>query len=470
MAIKDYVTNNPTPAPEWLRDAIIYELNPRTFTSPKGIGEEGDGSGTFRSMKEALPYLKELGINTIWMAGHTHGSRHFSNVWTVYAMEDPRHPDPALGTPQDLKDLIAEAHRLGIRVLGEVVTHGVTKGSPLVREHPEWFSGGEWGMVDFDYKNQAFRQFWIELWTQISLEYDFDGWRLDGPNGVSSFEDTMGVWDPITQNCLKAGKALMIMGENSKFHLRQHENCHFSHDIAENFQNHSPFSTMQISCHDEGINMGPGNYYALRGSRFKFGYSAVFGCHIPLFMAGEEFDATPAHLPRAKKSIYEGFQDCKEIAFYDATQENLDSGWLLISQINLEQRHQPGHREMWEDCHKILEIRERNRDILHYNRQDTQICSVASIPKSGSVPYIRYLPGQSAILVVGNERPQDQDFLVNIPLSRLGFSDTGIFSVTNLFTDETKEYEASSLVSLPVRVLGDYKPGGGVQAFRIRPV
>lgn len=70
MAHIEVKTENPTPSPQWLKNAVIYELNPKTFTSPDGEGS-GSGSGTFRSTKEKLEYLKELGVNTIWLAGVT---------------------------------------------------------------------------------------------------------------------------------------------------------------------------------------------------------------------------------------------------------------------------------------------------------------------------------------------------------------------------------------------------------------
>ena len=148
MAHIEVKTENPTPSPQWLKNAVIYELNPKTFTSPDGEGS-GSGSGTFRSTKEKLEYLKELGVNTIWLAGVTQGSEFFSGFWTVYAMVTPEYPDEELGSVEELKELVNEAHKLGIRVIAEAVTHGVIFESPLVQKHPDWFRGSEWGMADF---------------------------------------------------------------------------------------------------------------------------------------------------------------------------------------------------------------------------------------------------------------------------------------------------------------------------------
>src|SRR5688572_10033387 len=54
------------PAPEWMKDLVIYEIATKAFTSPNG-----PGSGTFSSLKERLPYLQDLGITGIWLTGHS---------------------------------------------------------------------------------------------------------------------------------------------------------------------------------------------------------------------------------------------------------------------------------------------------------------------------------------------------------------------------------------------------------------
>lgn len=469
MAHIEVRTKNPTDPPRWLKNAVIYEMNPKTFTSPDGEGE-GSGSGTFRSAAQKLSYLRELGINTIWMAGFTKGNRHFSDFWTVYAMEDPRRVDEALGTEEDLKEFVAEAHRQGIRVLAEAVTHGVTFNSPLVREYPEWFCGSEWGMADFNYGNPEFREWWIGLWVSHTVKYGFDGYRLDGPNGVSSFEDVLGVWDDIAHICLEKGHEIAVMGENSRYHIRQCDRDDFTHDMAGDFRSDPEFATMQVSCHDEGINMGTGNYYALRGSRFKFGYSAVFGYNIPLFMAGEEFDADFHGVSNLKKKIYEGFESSKEIDFYDENPENTGGGWLLGNRLDWTETELEGHKEMLSDCRKILQIRNDNADILHYNRMETRILPVKCIPKTGSVPYIRYLEGEAAVLVAGNERITDCEFIVQIPLKELSLPEKGSYRVTDLWSGDDRIVDARYMKCLKIAVPGDYKAQGGVRAFRISPV
>ena len=133
-------------SPSWTKDLIIYEINPKGFTSP-----DGPETGTFNSLKEKVPYLHDLGINAIWLSGHSWGDhKHFYNIWTQYACIRPDSIEPTLGTPQEFKEMIAEFHRYDIKVFLDVITHRVMSYSPLVKEKPLWFKGGSWNMTDFD--------------------------------------------------------------------------------------------------------------------------------------------------------------------------------------------------------------------------------------------------------------------------------------------------------------------------------
>ena len=62
-------TGPSTAAPAWTQDMVVYEIAPKGFTSPNGTGATGDGSGTFRSLQGRVPYLADLGITAVWLAG-----------------------------------------------------------------------------------------------------------------------------------------------------------------------------------------------------------------------------------------------------------------------------------------------------------------------------------------------------------------------------------------------------------------
>jgi hypothetical protein len=192
-------------SPEWAKDLIICEIATRGFTSPNG-----PESGNFKSAQEKLPYLQKLGITGIWLTGTNLGdAKHFYNIWTQYACVDPAKLDPALGTSEDFKALIDDAHQRGIKIFMDVITHGVMNDSPLIKEHPEWFKGGSWGMTDFDWygNRKDLDDWWVKTFTDWVVDYGVDGYRLD----VNIYRPDL--WKRIKQNAADAGHPIVVFNE-----------------------------------------------------------------------------------------------------------------------------------------------------------------------------------------------------------------------------------------------------------------
>jgi len=83
-------------SPAWTKDLVIYEIAPKGFTSPRG-----PESGAFNSLKAKLPYLHDLGITGIWLAGHSLAPPHvYFNVWSQYANLEPDKIEPTLARPR----------------------------------------------------------------------------------------------------------------------------------------------------------------------------------------------------------------------------------------------------------------------------------------------------------------------------------------------------------------------------------
>lgn len=192
-------------APAWMKDLIIYEVATKGFTSPNG-----PESGTFNSLRSKLNYLEELGINGLWLSGYSLcDPHHFYNIWTQYAVIEPNKFDPTLGTARDFKALIDEAHQHGIRVFLDVITHGLMKHSPVIKEHPEWFRGGSWGMTDFDWNGGhiELENWWVRIYTDFVTHYGIDGFRLD----VDIYRPDL--WERIRKNATIAGHPIVIWEE-----------------------------------------------------------------------------------------------------------------------------------------------------------------------------------------------------------------------------------------------------------------
>lgn len=96
----------------WYKNAIFYELNIRSFQD-----SNGDGIGDFKGLTGKLPYLKDLGVDCIWLLpmypspGKDDG----------YDIMDYCAINPDYGTMDDFVEFITEAHRLNLKVLGELV-------------------------------------------------------------------------------------------------------------------------------------------------------------------------------------------------------------------------------------------------------------------------------------------------------------------------------------------------------------
>ncbi len=438
-------------APEWTRDLVIYEINPYAFTSPNGAGD-GSGSGTFNGLREKLSYLEDLGITGIWLAGFSESTAHFYGIKTVYACVRPDRLDAALGTPEEFKAMIDEAHHRGIRVFLDAITHGVVNGSPLIAEHPNWFKGGTWGMTDYDYENAEFREWWIKLWTNYVLEYGVDGYRLDVPR-----HNQVPLWNAIAGRCAEAGHPIVIFPELTVlYHFCQRDYVGFSNDMAGEFNPMPQYVGGQISCHDDGWLSGPGNYYKVKGHRASLVYT-MFGYNIPIFMAGEEFNADQVSLPNLARDLYGG---------------GGPGGWLYGSWIQWDQLNDQQHRDMLNDFKKVLAIRRENRDVLHADRAATHILRVPHSPPCKPMPYVRFIPGEKAIVVVANSSHDEAEthvFTLDIPLADMGLNGNGSYRVTDLWRKQVSTVTEAELHNYKLSVPSASVVDGGGRAIKIEP-
>jgi glycosidase len=191
--------------PEWSGDLIIYELSPKSFTSPNG-----PGTGTFKSSIEKIRYLADLGITGIWLTGHNWADKnHFYGIWTQYAVIRPDSIEPSLGTRADLKAFTDLCHSFNIKVFLDIITHGIMSYSPLITEHPEWFKGGSWGMTDYDWngKHSDLDKWWVKTHTGYVKQCGIDGYRLDV--AISRID----LWKQIKKECAGFGHPIVVWNE-----------------------------------------------------------------------------------------------------------------------------------------------------------------------------------------------------------------------------------------------------------------
>jgi alpha-glucosidase len=98
--------------PKWWQSAVFYQIYPRSFADGNG-----DGIGDFRGMIKKLDYLKDLGIDAIWL------SPHFPSPYIDcgYDVSDYRGVAPEYGTLEQFKEFLTGAHDRGIRLVLDLV-------------------------------------------------------------------------------------------------------------------------------------------------------------------------------------------------------------------------------------------------------------------------------------------------------------------------------------------------------------
>ena len=108
---------------DWWRGCVIYQVYPRSYQD-----STGDGSGDLRGVIRRIAHIASLGVDAIWL------SPFFKSPMADmgYDVSDYRAVDPMFGTMDDFDELVAEAHRHGLKlIIDQVLSHSSDK-------HP-WF-------------------------------------------------------------------------------------------------------------------------------------------------------------------------------------------------------------------------------------------------------------------------------------------------------------------------------------------
>lgn len=106
---------SPDKTPEnekWWRDAVIYQVYPRSWAD-----SDGDGIGDLPGITSRLPHLASLGVDAVWLSPFYTSPQNDAG----YDISDHRDVDPVFGKLSDADDLISSAHSLDLRVIVDLV-------------------------------------------------------------------------------------------------------------------------------------------------------------------------------------------------------------------------------------------------------------------------------------------------------------------------------------------------------------
>jgi len=124
---------------KWWKEGVVYQIYPRSF-----YDSNGDGIGDLPGIIEKLDYLKDLGIDIIWISP-VYKSPHDDNGYDISDYQDIARE---FGTLEDMERLIEEAHQRGLKIIMDLVVNHTSD------EHP-WFRNSR------SSKDNTYRDFYI---------------------------------------------------------------------------------------------------------------------------------------------------------------------------------------------------------------------------------------------------------------------------------------------------------------------
>jgi glycosidase len=194
--------------PEWVHNAVFYQIYPQTF-----YDTNGDGIGDLQGIIEKLDYVKSLGVDCIWINPFFESP--FNDAG--YDISDYYKVAPRYGTNEDAKRLFEEAHKRGLKILFDYVAsytsieHEWFKQSARqdTNKYTNWYiwNNNTWKNAPNAYKDafikgysrrngQFMRNF---FWSQPALNYGFanpeEPWMsaVDDPDVLAMREEMKNV-------------------------------------------------------------------------------------------------------------------------------------------------------------------------------------------------------------------------------------------------------------------------------------
>ena len=131
----------------WYKEAVFYEVYLRAF-----FDSNGDGHGDLRGLTQKIDYLKELGVDCLWLLPFFASPLKDDG----YDILDYYHILPEYGTPEDLKALLEAAHARGMRVIADLVMNHTSD------QHP-WFQAAR------SDRNSPYREYYV--WSDTDQKY-----------------------------------------------------------------------------------------------------------------------------------------------------------------------------------------------------------------------------------------------------------------------------------------------------------
>ncbi|HCC86202.1 MAG TPA: alpha-amylase [Porphyromonadaceae bacterium] len=167
--------------PEWVYDAVLYEVNTRQYTP----------EGTFTAFAQHLPRLSELGVDILWfMPIQPIGEKdRKGTLGSYYSISNYMAVNSEFGTLDDFRAVVDQAHGLGMKVILDWVANHTSRDAVWVEAHPDWYVRDSLGelkvmydwtdIAQLDYSKPEMREAMIASMLFWVRETGIDGFRCD---------------------------------------------------------------------------------------------------------------------------------------------------------------------------------------------------------------------------------------------------------------------------------------------------
>jgi alpha-glucosidase len=167
---------------DWWKSAVIYEIYPRSFADTNG-----DGIGDLNGITEHLDYLKDLGVDAIWITPFYPSPQ----VDFGYDISDYEAVDPQYGTMADFERLVAEAKKRGIKVINDMVMNHTSDQHPWFKESKSsrknrkadwyiWQNGDAKGHAPNNWQSIFGHSAW--QWSEPRKQYYYHAFYIEQPD------------------------------------------------------------------------------------------------------------------------------------------------------------------------------------------------------------------------------------------------------------------------------------------------
>lgn len=210
---------NLNPKAKWAKNSVFYEIYIRSF-----YDSNGDGIGDFKGVEQKLDYIKDLGIDAVWLMPMMDAQTdHGYDVVDYYKVETD------YGTMEDFQKLINSAHSKGIKIILDLVINHCSWDNKWVDKfvagetpYKDYFSlddekdiFGSFSCADLNYRSPKLREE-IKNMTKFWIDKGVDGFRLDAAKHIDEedMEVTHNWWQEFNEYCKEVNPDTYIVGES----------------------------------------------------------------------------------------------------------------------------------------------------------------------------------------------------------------------------------------------------------------